>query len=171
MRLLTDEHVGVYLDAIGHRVETGKESDTRWIDLTLRIQPLTPALAGQIAADVRALLFGMLDAEPRSTVKALEFALAVPAQTLRVRLIPDLALAEMAVGEYAFPDCEIGRLRARTHKDVDGYALTFRASFANPSARDLEYVNAWLTEQRFVTFLAAQPDLFDEARDVLGVEG
>ena len=59
MRLFDEDRIGCYLDHIGHRVEKASDGEPRaMIDLTLRVQPFTPELAGAFDPDVRALQIG-----------------------------------------------------------------------------------------------------------------
>jgi hypothetical protein len=153
MRLFDVDHVGCYLDTIGHRVE--KDSDgleRRMVDLTLRVQPFTVELAQALHGDVRALLFTLNDAAPKRIVKAAAFALTVPNQTITVRPVP-----ELDDGALVLMDVEITGIRARTEKGVDGYACVFDASVGPVSARELEAFTAWHTEQRFLTTHPQQP--------------
>ena len=155
MRVFDDDKIGCYLDDIGHRVEKTKDGkEIRMVDLTLRVQPLTAELAQALDPDVRALLFNMGDALPKGKIKAIHFALVVPRQALTVRLVPESDDAALLI-----PDVEISDVRARVEKGVDGYALVFYASFGPVSARDLEYLCTWHTQQRFVTFHPQEPAL------------
>jgi hypothetical protein len=159
MRLFDEDKVGIYLDAIGHRVEKTKDGkETKVVDLTLRVQPFTVELATALDADVRALLFNMGDALPKAKLKAIHFKLPVPKQTMTVHLLPELD------PQIVFTDVEIDGVRARTESGVDGFALVFYASFGPLSPRDLEYVCDWLTQQRFITFQPQEPALNFDAK-------
>jgi hypothetical protein len=165
MRFFDDDKVGVYLDGIDHRVEKTKDGDeVKMVDLTLRVQPFTPELAGSLDPDVRALLFNLGDAEPKKKLKAIHFDLTVPRQVLTVHLLPELA------EQIAFADVDITGVRARTEKGVDGFGLVFYASFGPASPRDLEYVCDWLTQQRFLTFQPQEPALNFDAQDEETIE-
>jgi hypothetical protein len=157
MRFFDDDKVGCYLDDIGHRVEKTKDGgEVAMVDLTLRVQPLTPELAVSLDPDVRALLFSLTDGTPKPKIKQLNFNLTVPRQALTVYPLPDL---DESIGALHFADVEITAVRARTEKGVDGYGLVFYASFGPVSASELEYVCAWHTQQRFVTFQPQMPAL------------
>jgi hypothetical protein len=155
MRFFDDDGIGCYLDDIGHRVEKTKDgnSEHRVVDLTLRVQPFDAELAGSLDPDVRALLFTMGDGTPKPKLKAATFALTVPLQQLAIRLVPELP------ERVLFDACTIRGVRARTQKDLDGFALVFRVSYGPASPADLLYVTDWLTQQRFVTFHPQQPAL------------
>jgi hypothetical protein len=155
MRFFDDDKVGCYLDDIGHRVEKTKDgNEIKMVDLTLRVQPLTPELAVSLDPDVRSLLFAMNSGEPKPKIKTLEFKLTVPRQQLNVYLLP-----ESADPTLAFFDVEISGPRARTEKGVDGYGFVFYASVGPLGSRELEYVQDWHTQQRFVSFAPQQPAL------------
>jgi hypothetical protein len=154
MRLFDEDHVGCYLAAIRHRLEKKKDGDeVKMIDLALRVQPFTPALAAALDPDVRALLFTMTDATPKPKLAAVHLALTVPRQQLSIRLLPELA------EQLVLCDCDISRVRVRAEKGVDGFGLVFVVSYGPPSARELAYVCDWHTQQRFLTFQPQQPAL------------
>lgn len=149
-RLFSTDHVGCTLDAIAHRVK----DEAKLVDLTLRIEPFTPALAAALDPDVRRFLFALDDVAIRDKIRAVEFALAVPDQTLTVRIVP-----ELAKGEVAFTDCAIDKIKAKKDKDKPEYLLTVRATVIAPTAKQLEFLQAWHTDQRFVSFHPADPEL------------
>jgi hypothetical protein len=153
MRLFDDDHVGCYLDDIGHRVDKVDGTEVKMVDLTLRVQPFTPVCAGSLDPDVRALLFSLGDATPKPKLKEVKFKLTVPRQQLAIRVLPELDEG------LVLCDCEVTDVRARTEKGVDGFALVFYVSYGPASPRELEYVCEWLTQQRFVTFQPQQPAL------------
>lgn len=158
MRLFDTDRIGCYLDAIGHRVEKTKDGkEIKMVDLTLRVQPFSPELAGSLDPDVRALLFNLGDAIPRQKLKAIHFALTVPRQSLAVQLVPEVE------GRMMFADCDVSDFRARTEKGVDGYGLVFYVAYGPASPADLEYICDWHTQQRFVTFHPQSPALNFEA--------
>lgn len=156
MRFFDDDKIGCYLDDIGHRVEKTKDGkEVKMVDLTLRVQPLTPELAVSLDAGVRALLFSLTDATPKGLIKSVALNLTVDRQQITTYVLPEGDMPHQMI----FTDVEIGGIRARTEKGVDGYGLVFYASFGPVGARDLEYVSDWLTQQRFLTFQPQQPAL------------
>ena len=157
MRFFDEDHVGCYLDAIGHRVEKTKNGETKLIDLTLRVQPFTPQLAIALNPDVRSLIFTMGSGDPKPLIKKCEFAFAVPKQRLVVRLLPEQQLGD--AGALSLFAVDITKPRVRTEKDVDGFAFICRLTVAALGSHELEFVQAWHTEQRFVTFQPEQPAL------------
>lgn len=155
MRLFDDDKIGVYLDDYGPRLEKTKDGkEVKMIDLTLRVQPFPADLAGSLDPDVRALLFTMNDATPKSKIKAMEFKLSVPNQVMTVFLLPEAPSASIA-----FFDVEISSPRARTEKGVDGFGFVFYASVGPVGPTELEYVQNWYTQQRFITFQPQAPAL------------
>ena len=162
MRLFDDDKVGCYLDDIGHRIEKTKDGkEIAMVDLTLRVQPFTAELATSLDPDVRALLFRMNDGEPKDKIKSIHFALTIPNQNIAIYLVPDGQgpIADQFLAERLIPDVEISGLRARKEKGVDGFGLVFYASFGPVGKDELEYIVAWYTQQRFVTFHPQEPVL------------
>src|SRR5262245_8923758 len=153
MRLFDVDKVGCYLDGIGHRVEKIDDEEVKMIDLTLRVQPLTPELAAALDRDVRALLFA--GTEPKPKIKTLEFKLTVERQLARVYLLPEAGHE----AQIAFTDVEISSVRARTEKGVDGFGLVFYASFGPVGKDELEYICNWYTQERFISFEPNDPSL------------
>ena len=144
---------GVYLDAIDHYVDRESDSETKMVKLTLRVQPFTPELAGSFDPDVRALLFTLTDGSPKPKIKEVKLALTVPRQMLAIYALPE------AESGLVLADCAISGCRARTEKGVDGFALIFYVSYGPASPDELEYVCAWHTTQRFITFHPQAPAL------------
>lgn len=153
MRLFDTDRVGLYLDGVNLRLEKTKDAEHKVIDLTLRVQPFTPELAAALHPDVRALLFTLNDATPKPLLKAVELKLPgpLPKQHFDCFLLP-----EDTVGAFSFTHAEISDPRVRTEKGVDGYALVFYATIGPVGRDELEYVTAWYTQCRFVTFREAQ---------------
>lgn len=159
MRFFDDPQIGCYLDDIGHRVERTKDGkEIKMVDLTLRVQPFTNALAVSCDPDVCTFLFAMVDGQPKAKLKAVEFKLAIPRQQLAVFLLPATE-PEPQSAQVLLEDVEISGPRARTEKGVDGYGLVFYASFGPVSKEQLEYICNWHTQQRFITFTEQQPGL------------
>jgi hypothetical protein len=123
------------------------------------VQPFTPELAVSLDPDVRALLFSMSDATPKPKLKAVHFQIPVPRQQVTIAPLPELP------DRLVLCDCEVTRLRARTEKGVDGFALIFHVAYGPASPSELEYVCDWLTGQRFVTFQPQQPALDFAGKD------
>src|SRR5437879_2769875 len=123
MRLFDTDRVGLYLDGVNLRLEKTKDNEHKVIDLTLRVQPFTKELATSLHPDVRALLFSMTcEGAPKPLLKAVALNLTgIPKQHMDCFLLPE----ETESGGLTLLDSEIGDLRVRTEKGVDGYALIF----------------------------------------------
>jgi len=155
MRFFEHDNVGCYLDGIDHRVENTKDGrELHMVDLTLRVQPFTAELAAAVDPDVRALLFNLGDGEPKHKLKAAQFDLRVTRQQIVVCLMP-----ESPTGAIVLSDVEVTQPRARTEKGVDGFGFVFYASFGPIGSDELDYLVAWHTQQRFLTFTPQQPAL------------
>lgn len=152
MRFFDEDRIGCYLDAVNLRLEKSKDGEQKVIDLTLRTQPFTPELAGALHPDVRALLFTMNSATPKPLLKAVALNLgAITKQHIDCHLLPT-----GIEGGFTLLDAEISDLRVRTEKGIDGYALIFYATVGPVGRDELEYVTAWYTQQRFLTFRESQ---------------
>ena len=161
MRLFDSDDVPCYLDHIAHRVapEKNEETETKIVDLTLRVELFTPDLATAVHPDVRALLFTKAG-QPKPMIKALEFTMPVPRQRLTVRPIQHEDL-----GACCLTDVAIAKTRVRTEKNLADFAFLCRASLEVMEPNDLAWICAWLAEVRFVTFDPAHPE-FDFEADV-----
>jgi hypothetical protein len=155
MRFFDEDAIGCYLDDIGHRVEKTRDGkEIKVVDLTLRVQPFTVELAAAVDADVRSLLFTMSEALPKQKLKAIHFNLPVPRQAIVVQIAPG-----ETIGAIMLADAEITGPRARVEKGVDGYGFVFYASFGPVGRDQLDYLVAWHTQQRFLTFHPQEPVL------------
>lgn len=158
MRLFDVDQVGLYLDTYSPRKVTTGETEVKLLDLTLRLQPLTPELATALDPDLRALIFTLTAGEPKPKLRSLGWALPVPKQHIDVYLLPEME------PQMHLVDCEVRGLRVRREKGIDGFALVFDLSVGPLGERENEQILEWYTQQRFVTFVDAQPVLaFDGA--------
>jgi len=156
--------IGIYCDTYTPATETRRENEVKVVRLTLRIQPLTPALAQAIEPYMRKTLFkpGQSDPDPMPQVHEITFNFNTPRQLLKI-----FASKDSPTATIAFDQVHIGRLRARLQKDVEGWALLFKATFGPCGPADLAYVNEWYGTQRFITFTPAEGDLdFGDATEV-----
>jgi hypothetical protein len=158
MKLFTTAKIGMHCDGIGHKLETRKDHEVKIVTLTLRVQPFTAQLAAALDPDwygfAKRVLFKQANGEPFEDLKAIEFKAPPDRQQLIVFASVDTVRASIA-----FDQAKVTKVRARTEKGVDGFALVIGVSFGPVGKRELEYVNHWYTEQRFVTFEAAEPSL------------
>jgi hypothetical protein len=159
MQLFTVPKVGVHCDGIGHRLETRADHVEKIIELTLRVQPFTAQLAAALDPDwygfVKRFLFKQGDGSAITDVKSIEFKPPSDRQ-----LVTAFASTDTVKASIAFDQVKVTKIRARTEKGIDGWALIVHVSFGPVGRAELEYVNAWYTEQRFLSFEAADPSLF-----------
>lgn len=156
MKFCAIERVGVFCDTYAPDTEERREAEVRIVTLRLRIQPLTPTIAAGIDAFVRRQLF-TTKGDPVPHLREIILALDVPRQLLQIHAAPDTTRAAIALDQV-----KISQLRARLRTEADGWTLRFKAAFGPCSRDELAFVQDWFTTQRFVTFTAAQGDLFEE---------
>lgn len=151
------EQIPHYLDDIGHRVMKDKSGDEfKVVDLTFRLEPLTAALAAEIASVVKSTLFKLKDAEATEGLKAVTFAVKPKPQQIAFFADRELPKASLRLDE-----AKISNLRARKPKDGTHWVFTFRATVAQLSGADLLFLQEALYKQYFLTFANASPGLFD----------
>lgn len=165
MKLFTVGKVPAYCEAITHRIEHRKSGAAKVVDLALKIDPFTTQLAGAMDPGeygyVRRLLFKMGDATPVRELRSVELKPPADRQTIRC-----FATTDSPKPSILFDQVKVTKLRVRGHKDGDGWAFYLYVSFGPLGKTELEYVNAFYTEQRFLTLDAAEPSLeFDEEPD------
>lgn len=159
MKFCTIERLGVFCDTYQPGTEERREAEVRIVTLRLRVQPLTATIAAAIDPFVRRQLFTS-KGDPTPHLRELTLALDVPRQLLRIYAAPDAP-----TGSIALDQVKIGQLRARLRTEADGWTLRFKAAFGPCSRDELAFVQDWFTTQRFVSFTAAQGDLFEVATD------
>jgi hypothetical protein len=165
-RMFQSEKVGVYLDDLGHRLVKSRkgEGEVAMVDLTFRIQPLTPELAGELEPSVKRTLFRLTDGEPVQHINAMGFKLGIPQQDLYFFTTPETKKIK-----FHLQRCDISKIvRARADADMPGFVLIFRASYAHPGKDELAYFHDGLYKQHFVSFQQTDPTLglTDDAPEV-----
>jgi hypothetical protein len=162
MQLFTLPKIPLYCDAVNHRLETRRDREIKVVDLKLRVQPFTAQHASGLDADlafVKKVLFRTTDGAAVAHYKNIEFK----PPTGDRQLLTVFASSDTVKPTIAFDQAKIRKMFVRTEKGVDGWALILRLTFGPVDKAELEYVNAWYTEQRFVSFQEAEPSLdFDE---------
>jgi hypothetical protein len=161
MRFCSVDNVGIVLDTFAPKMEERHDTEVRVIVLTLRIEPLTLAIATSIDSLLRRMLFVASSGECVPQTRDVVFAFDVPRQLLQVRLSPD----GNGAGAMLLDQVQIGHLRAKQDKDGKVWSLTFKASVGPVSRDELNYLQNWFATQRFVTFTPAEADLFEHADD------
>lgn len=158
MKFFSVGKVPCYCETIAHRIERRKSGDVKVVDLTLRIDPFNAQLAAALDVDefgfVKRMLFKQSDASPVRDVRSVEFKAPGDRQNLTCFASPDTAKASIVLEQV-----KLSQLRAKGQKVGDRWVLLMRASFGPLSKSELEYVNAFYSEQRFLTFDEAEPSL------------
>lgn len=157
MKLFEVAKVGMFLDKFDHGVEERRGDEVKIVTLTLRVQPFGADLARAIENGVRATLFKLSVPEPQPHLKRVEFRLGVPRQKFTVFAAPDTSKPSIF-----FDQVKIGQMYARTEKDVNGYAFVVKVTFGPVGKLELEYLQDWLLNQRFITCEQAEPGLFPD---------
>src|SRR6266487_944046 len=156
MRFFDDDHIPLTLDAVTFKAEDTDEGGHTVAKLSLRVEPLTPALAEALDPELRAELFA--EDTPRPKISALAWRVATSPQHLDCVLTDDAD--GTGVGAYRFADVELSEPQVKRTKDADTFALTVTATVGPLGREDLEYlVLRWLRQQRLVTFWDAQMPL------------
>lgn len=152
------EKIGMYLDDIGHRVMKDKQGDElKVLDLTFRIEPLTPTLAAEIADGVKGVLFRRNDGEMNQNIDRVSFTHKPKPQAIQVFPDPQIGKASLTIDEG-----KITRLRARKPKDGNLWVFLFRVTTAHLTGADLLYLQEALYTQKFLSFANAATGLFDD---------
>lgn len=165
MRLFETAKTPVYCEGIAHRIERRKSGDVKVVDLTLKLDPFTAQLASALDQAeygfVKRLLFKLTDGSPVRDLRSVDFRPPHDRQQLHCFASPDTKKASICLDQV-----KVTKLRARSQKDGDGWVLYLYVSFGPLGKTELEYVNAFYTEQRFVTFEPAEPSLdFEDPGD------
>lgn len=164
MKLFDVSKMPLYCEGIAHRIETRKSGDVKVVDLTLKIDPFTAQLASALDqtehGGVKRKLFKINDGTPDRDLRSAEFKIPHDRQKLICYASPDTVKASIALDQV-----KVSQMRVRGMKDGDGWVFYLKASFGPLSRAELEYVNAWYTEQRFVTFEEAEASLDFEQDD------
>ena len=150
-------NVPIYLERMGHKkIKIGRDQ-YKGTELVLKIDPFTPALAGELA-ETKGIIFRRNDAEANPHIDAVSFTYLPKPQRIEFR--PDPVLAKPSI---VIPEAKVSKFRVRKPSDGTQWVLIFRVVFAEVGGNDLLYLKEALFEQRFLTFENAAPGLFDEA--------
>lgn len=153
---LERQHIPCYLERMGHKqIKIGKD-EFKGTELVLKIDPLTPEIAGELEA-VKAICFRRNDADVNPSIDAVSFSQKPKAQVIEIRAEPSLKHS------VKIAEAKISKIQVRKPKDGQQWVLKFRATFAEVSGQDLLYLKEALFEQRYFSFFDAQGGLFEEA--------
>lgn len=158
MRLFSVSKIPVYCESISHRIERRKSGDVKVVDLALKIEPFTPQLASALDLDeyafIKRELFRGNDASVNIDLKNAEFRTPTDRQLLTCYATPDSPKASIALDQV-----KVTKIRVRGQKDGSGWVLYVHVSFGPLGKTELEYVNAFYSEQRFISWDQAEPSL------------
>ncbi len=159
-RLFSVSKVGLFVETYSPSTEKRRGEQVTVVKMSLRLQPFDAKLAASIDdglrdnSGVRAALFKLNNPEPKPHIDRLDFNLSCPRQNMEVFASPDTDESRIL-----FPQVKIGKVYARTQRDMDGFALVIGASFGPVDRNTLEYIHANYGRQIFVTFGEAEPSM------------
>jgi hypothetical protein len=153
------KNIGVYLDSIVPAIgkDKGGEETLETI-LGFRIHPFSPELAAELDPMVRSTLWSIGKVDVQEKVKAITFELKLPSFAILFAAAPDMSHATI---EVPYARLDASQVSAKKHKDVAGWALTFKVRIPTPDAESLAKLHYGYTRQHFLTFVPAAPDLID----------
>lgn len=149
------ERVGMRVANIQHRTMERDEKEIGLVELTMEINPLTPALAQELDPFMRGTLFTKNDAAVTPKLAGAEFDLSVPEQEIAVHSAPGQTDATFIIDE-----AKIGIVKARRSKRSTGWRLRFTITFMPTSEHLLAQVVDSYLKSRYLTFASAEPSLF-----------
>ncbi len=155
MKLFQTAKVGFFLDSITHKTEKRRDGETKVIVLGCRIVPFNHQLAQSMDDLVRGSLFKRSgNAEPFNHVAGMDFHLAVERQDLDIYASPDTVKPTLRIQQV-----KISGLRAQIEKGSNAFVLRVKLTFGPASKNELEFVESWRQNQKFLTFEESDPDL------------
>lgn len=150
------KHIPIYLDGVAPAIGKDKDGEEQHETvLTLRIHPFSPELAGELDQFVRSTLWTMTKVDVQEKVRSIVFDLKLPSFAMVFQAAPDASVG----WEFPYARLDKGQVTAKKHKDVAGWALTFKVRVPTPDANMLAMLHAGYTRQHFITFEPAEPDL------------
>lgn len=150
-------NIPVHLDGVEPAL--GKDKDGEQITETVlawRIHPFSPELAAELDAMVRNTLWSIGKVDVQEKIKSIQFELKVPAFAIALKAAPDMSHNSL---EIPYARLDKNAVVAKKHKDVAGWALTFKTRIPTPDANSLAFLHAGYTRQHWLTFEPAEPDL------------
>lgn len=158
--LFTVGKVATFLDRISHRLETRDGGEiVKVLDLVLRQQPFDWAHA-RAFWDENLLAGVLFNPQTHFLVGGLkEVVFDLDDDTIPNQNVVLFATPATKEPSIAFRQLAIGKVRARIEKAESGWGLVFHATFGPVGREDLEYINAWYTESRCLTWSASQASL------------
>ena len=149
--------IGCFCDSIVHSTENRRGTETKIVVLGLRVDPLSTQLASALDQRVRNTLFRVDDTTPQAHLKRADFALGVLRQNLHIFATPETEKATRMLSQV-----QITGVAAKVHKDRNEFSLTFKASFGPADKHELEFIEDWRNNQKFIRFERSEPGLFED---------
>lgn len=149
-------NIPIYLDSLTPAIGKDKAGDQQnETILGFRIHPFSPELATELDPFVRNALWSIGKVDVQDKVKSIVFELLLPSFAMLWRPAPDATVGT------EFPYCRLDKsqVNAKKHKDVAGWALTFKVRIPTPDANILAMLHHGYTRQHFITFSPADADL------------
>lgn len=156
MKLFEIAKVGCFCDGVNHSLEKRRGEDVKVLTLTLRVAPFSASHATAMPDGVKPTLFKLNSGDPKETLRRVDFALGIERQILHIFAAPDTSKATRAIDQV-----RIHGTYARMPKDSNAFDFVFRATFGPVGRDELEFVQGWLLSQKFISFEAAEPGMFD----------
>jgi hypothetical protein len=151
------ENVALRVADINHRTMEHDEKEIGLVEMVFEMNPLTPALAGELDEYMKSMLFQRKDAEVTSKLGGATFRLGILPQEIVVKMAPD-----QSKGSFTIDEAKIGSFTASRSKKSTAWTLKFTATFHPRSKDELASVVDCYLKTRFCTFADASPDLFSE---------
>lgn len=151
------ERVPLRFNRIEHLQMQKDEKEIGLVQITLELNPLTPALAKDLSEFMRSMLFTRTDAVVNQQLRAADFNLSALPQEIVVRMATDQGKASFTIKE-----AKIGPFKARRSAGSTEWRLVFTATCMPASEHQLAQIVDCYRKQRVCTFADASPDLFSE---------
>ena len=153
------ENVGVRVSHITHEQMERDENEIALVKLTCELNPLTPALAGELHDKVKRTLYTAAGAEVDSLISGVSFNLGILPQSIVVRNAPDQPKASFRIDE-----AKISGIRAKRSKKSVAWTLEFAITCSPTSDKHLSQIVSTYLKTIYLIFAEATPDLFSESR-------
>lgn len=158
-----NREVGVRIANVAPELMEKDDAEIALVRLSCEINPLTPDLASELHDFVRGTLYTMSGAEVNGLLGGASFALAIPPQSIAVRMAPDQKKPSFKIDE-----AKIGGIHAKRSKKSSAWTLGFTVTCAPASEHQLAQIMECYTRTKYLTFAPAEPGLFDETPEVKG---
>ena len=154
--MFTTPHIPMRFESITpHSPLKKDEKEIPLMEVTCELNPLTPALAGEIHDFVKRTLFTSTVAEANRMLKGASFELSVVSQKITVRMAPDQGKPSFEV-----PEAKITAVKAKRSAKSSAWTLVVTFLWSPPSDKVLGALMDCYLKQRYLTWENAGADLF-----------